>query len=368
MSASTNCPSPTTRGLRTVLIPLGWVLLAATAIALRNSLPDLVFNEAGRWRLLTIRLAIFVAMGLIVLGSIRIADHLFRRFAEEAFWKKMLAGTALIALSLALFTYTVYPHLIIALVGRPPTDHFYLWEFCTLVGALVYVCVLLQRASHLHAQRGMQLQREADQLASTLAQAELSLLETQIEPHFLFNTLAHIKYQYRVDDTAAEQMLSALIAYLERALPALRRADWTLGDEMDLIEVYLSILEPRFRPRLAYRISVAASFRRTRLPALTIVTLVENAVRHGLSPKPEGGVVTVSATREEAFITISVCDDGVGLRQHSGSGLGLASIKARLQTAFGGRAELVVAPAQPCGVLATVRIPWEGQDAPAMRH
>jgi hypothetical protein len=252
--------------------------------------------------------------------------------------------------------YTAVPPVFYALLGRDP-NLLGMWTLASALSAAAYICFLLHSASVTQHEQMLHLQREADSLGTVLARAELAMLEAQIEPHFLFNTLAHVKRQYRKDAAAADRMLLALIEYLERALPALRKADWTVGDEIDLIEVYLNILAQRFGERLQFMIVAREADRAVRLPALTVATLVENAVRHGLAPKIEGGSVFVNVMRTDDNLSIDVCDNGVGLRHSSGSGLGLATVRARLRSAFGDQATLRVEPWQPHGVRAAITIP-----------
>jgi LytS/YehU family sensor histidine kinase len=232
-----------------------------------------------------------------------------------------------------------------------------MWTMSSAFGAIAYLCFVLYRASEIQRGTSLRLHREAEALSTLLAKAELALLEAQIEPHFLFNTLAHVKRQYRIDANAADHMLAALIEYLDRALPALRRADWTLGDELDLIRVYQDILVQRFGTRLQFSITCSDTYHTFRIPALTIATLVENAVRHGVAPKTEGGSISIHTERVENALFIEVCDDGVGLQYSSGKGLGLATVRARLRSAFGDKSLLLIEQRQPNGVRAEIRIP-----------
>jgi hypothetical protein len=256
---------------------------------------------------------------------------------------------------------------VVALVIGPIAGHvlhiklalFNMWLLSITLGIAVYISLVLNRAAAAQREQALQVQLEADQLDTALSQAELSMIQAQIEPHFLFNTLAHIKRQYRLEPAAADHMITGLIEYLERAAPAVQRADWTIGDELDLIRVYLDILAHRFGKRLRYTITAPDNLCIQRLPALTITTLVENAVRHGIAPRPEGGTVAVTVESEANSIAIHVHDNGVGLRQMSGSGLGLATVKASLRSRFGERASLVVEPNEPHGVHAAIEIPRE---------
>jgi LytS/YehU family sensor histidine kinase len=266
-------------------------------------------------------------------------------------------GLAAILCSNGILVGLVFPPAFRLIMGRDARGLTGLWIMTSIVGAVAYSCHLIARAAAVQRERTLHVQLETDKLAIALNRAELAMLEAQIEPHFLFNTLAHIKRQYRLDAGTADQMLSALIDYLDRAVPALRHADWTVGDELDLIRVYLGLLQQRFGTRLHFCIEAPDAARRSRLPALTVTTLVENAIRHGLAPKPEGGSIAVSAAIDQAGLAIEVCDDGVGLRQSSGSGLGLATVRARLRSAFGSGAALLVEPRDEGGVRAAIRLP-----------
>ena len=249
------------------------------------------------------------------------------------------------------------------------------WIHVTTVALLVYGWHVMYRASAASDGELRRATLEMDELAATLANAEMALLEAQIEPHFLFNTLAHVKRDLRHSPKTADEMLDALIVYLERAAPALRREDWTIADELDLVAIYLSILQQRFGERLRFSIDSAEPWSSLKLPALAVATLVENAVKHGLGPQASGGTVRIHVgadidapadagapgkAGEQQAVRITVVDDGVGLRQTQGSGLGLATVRARLRSAFGARAVLTLEPRSLVeglsGVRASIRI------------
>ncbi len=283
---------------------------------------------------------------------------------------RLLAG----ALAIELGTWSLYG--LICLAAFPavtgariePHAFWQWWIHVTTVSLLVYGWHVLYRANSASDDELRRVSSEMAELDATLASAELALLEAQIEPHFLFNTLAHVKRDLKRSPRAADGMLGALILYLERAAPALRRQDWTIADELDLVAVYLGLLQQRFGDRLRFAIHAPESCRSFKLPALAVATLVENAVKHGLTPLPHGGTVRIEVVPDppsptlpgQAGVRISVIDDGVGLTPTQGTGLGLATVRARLRGAFGERAALTLEPRAAegrAGVRSSIRIP-----------
>jgi two-component sensor histidine kinase len=203
-------------------------------------------------------------------------------------------------------------------------------------------------------------QLEAERRATV---ARLKLLQGQIEPHFLFNTLANVASLMEHDTPRARLMLETFVDYLRSSLGSLRVAEHTLGDELALVEAYLRIIQIRMDTRLAYEIDVPDALRTLPLQALTLQPLVENAIQHGLEPKIEGGTVRVCARLECQRLVLSVSDDGLGLfnsraqPRSGGSGTALANIRERLSETHGSAAELTVAPGTGGGVLAMLTVP-----------
>ena len=196
-------------------------------------------------------------------------------------------------------------------------------------------------------------------------EARLKLLQGQIEPHFLFNTLANVASLMEHDTPRARLMLETFVDYLRASLGSLRVAGHTLGDELVLVDAYLRIIQIRMDTRLAYRIDVPDALRSLPLPALTLQPLVENAIQHGLEPKIEGGTVSVAAQLEGQRLVLRVTDDGLGLgaataHRHNGSGTAIANIRERLFEAHGGGAELMIAGGMHGGVCATLSLPSAG--------
>jgi signal transduction histidine kinase len=201
--------------------------------------------------------------------------------------------------------------------------------------------------------------QERAQLQRRLIDARLQVLRAQIEPHFLYNTLANVQYLIGIDPPAASAMVGALIGYLRQALPRMRDAHSTLGEELVLARAYLDILRIRMGSRLAVVIDSPPALADYLFPPMMLTSLVENAIKHGLEPKPGGGRIAIDARMDEYSLRVSVADDGVGLvgSAGGGSGIGLRNIRETLESLFGARAKLTVEPSAAGGVVATIEVP-----------
>ncbi len=197
-------------------------------------------------------------------------------------------------------------------------------------------------------------------------EAQLRLLQAQIEPHFLFNTLANVVSLIETDPVRARSMLESFVDYLRASLSGLGRledARHTLGNELALVTAYLRVIETRMEGRLRFDIDVAPELHAQRLPPLTVQPLVENAIVHGLEPSIDGGTVRVSARMEDDTLVVCVDDDGTGLRASTTRrgpgndvGVALGNIRARLRELYGSAATLTVEPTRR-GVRACLRVP-----------
>lgn len=199
----------------------------------------------------------------------------------------------------------------------------------------------------------------ADRIAmvAELSKARLRLLRAQIEPHFIFNSLAHVRRLYQIDAAMGHKMLSSLIRYFASALPSLRQETCSLVEEAALIDAYLDVHRLRMGSRLAYEVAFPASTLTLQVPTMLLLTLVENAIKHGLSPLPEGGFVRVSALVSGNVVELRVADSGRGMTVCSGHGTGLANIRARLSALYGTSASLSLLNNQPRGITAAIRLP-----------
>ena len=203
-------------------------------------------------------------------------------------------------------------------------------------------------------------QREVErgELERKALDSRLRLLQAQVEPHFLFNTLANVRELVESGSPQASKVLGSLIAYLRAAVPRLHDASTTLDQEVELVRAYLELMHMRMPDRLQFEIQVDDASRGLRCPPSTLLALVENAVRHGIDPSEEGGRIDVRVQVRNGRCRAEVRDTGVGLATPGdGPGTGLASLRERLQLTFGGDAHLRISSLAPHGVSAEVDFP-----------
>ena len=190
--------------------------------------------------------------------------------------------------------------------------------------------------------------------------ARLRLLQAQVEPHFLFNTLANVTGLIEVEPARARRLLESLVQYLRASLPRVRAEAGTLGDELDLVSAYLEVLRLRMGERLHFVLDVPPETRKLAFPPMLLQPLVENAIHHGLEPKVAGGTVRVCAQEEGGQLRLSVEDDGVGLGLGAGgTGLGLSSVRERLAALYGTVASLEIVENAVGGVTVRLGLPCQ---------
>jgi signal transduction histidine kinase len=200
------------------------------------------------------------------------------------------------------------------------------------------------------------------------AAMRLQVLQSQVEPHFLFNTLATIRRLHQTDLARGRETLSGFIRYLRATLPGLREPETTLGREIGLVRAYIDVLGVRMGERLRFDLDVAPELRDLAVPPFSVATLVENAVKHGLSRLPAGGTISIKAQVADAGLEVVVSDTGVGLTATSGSGTGLANLRTRLRSLYGNEGSLSLAVNTPSGLVATLRLPSRRLERARNRH
>jgi len=195
------------------------------------------------------------------------------------------------------------------------------------------------------------------------AENQLRLLQSQLEPHMLFNTLANLRVLIGLDPQRAQAMLDRLIAFLRATLNASRRDSQPLSDEFQQLDDYLALMAVRMGARLSVSFTLPPDLAALPVPPLLLQPLVENAIKHGLEPKVEGGRIAVDAQREGQRLTLTVRDSGIGLGTAStgGTAFGLEQVRTRLATLFGARATLTLQAAADAdgGTLATIQLPLD---------
>jgi signal transduction histidine kinase len=232
--------------------------------------------------------------------------------------------------------------------------HFVQWTLVGLTMAGILACWRLNADYTTTAARAVAAGSRARRMLVAL---ELDALQRQIEPHFLFNTLATIKRFGQTAPADGYALLERLFNYLSTTITASQKNESSLGAELDLVQAYLDVCAVRMGHRLTVISNIDPTLRACRFPPLMLGTLVENAIRHGLAPVADGGTIKLSAERKGAILQVCVCDNGIGLVGDGGSGIGLANLSARLKLLYDREASLRLEVIEPHGVSACLRIP-----------
>lgn len=204
---------------------------------------------------------------------------------------------------------------------------------------------------------------ERESMQRQLSEARMAAMQAQVEPHFLFNTLASVEHLIETDPPRASAMQRTLIQYLRAVIPQMRDANLTtsLGRELDMVTSYLDLLKMRMEERLTVDIQIPDSLRNAAFPPMMLQSMVENAIKHGLECKPEGGHLAVKAEIADDKLRVTVADNGVGFGvvPSKGTGLGLSNIRERLKLLHGEAGQLHIAANIPSGVIATIEVPYQ---------
>ena len=222
----------------------------------------------------------------------------------------------------------------------------------------IIVAAMILREKHARDQaRIAKAESERHQLEKNVLEAQLQLMQAQVEPHFLFNTLANVQHLVETDTKSAGDVLESLIQYLRAALPQMREGATNLGREVDMARAFLEIHRVRMGSRLDFAIEVPEDLKCRPFPPMMLISLVENAIKHGVDPCCECGQVTIRAQENEGTLRVSVADTGEGVKPKQGGGVGLTNIRERLKALYGSSARLVMEENAPRGVVASIEVP-----------
>ena len=271
--------------------------------------------------------------------------------------KRFAALAAAVAVSAAVGVMLRIAFVFLRSDGDPMEMFFYVWPRYTVIGGMLTVVGELYRrqVASIAALQRAEIDRAA--FEGEMAEARMEALQAQIEPHFLFNALANVRRLYQKDRAAGGSMLGNLMRYLEVALPRMRDSGSTLGRDAELVEAFLRVHQIRMGQRMAFSIDIPAQLLAHAVPPMMLLTLTENAIKHGLNPSPDGGLIRIVARSNDHRLTITVADTGVGFAPGSGAGTGLANIRARLAAQFGNTASLALENNDLGGVTATIALP-----------
>ncbi|WP_280151397.1 histidine kinase [Piscinibacter sp. XHJ-5] len=243
---------------------------------------------------------------------------------------------------------------------QPGRAFFSLFGMGVLFAPWIALAAMVRQREALAREQALGFQLERSELERQALDARMRLLQAQVQPHFLFNTLANIRALVNAGSPQAPAVLDSLIAYLRAAVPRLDESTSTLGQELELVRAYLALMHMRMPDRLQFTLHADEAAHGLRCPPMTLLTLVENAVRHGIDPGEEGGRIEVSVLVRGGRCIARVIDTGVGLqRTDEGPGTGLSTLRERMQLAFGGDASLSLSGLVPHGVCAELEFPAE---------
>jgi signal transduction histidine kinase len=234
----------------------------------------------------------------------------------------------------------------------------------TIVGLILALGALERQRDSEAKAMSLELALQRSRLERLAADARLAVLTAQVEPHFLFNTLANVQALVETGSPRAPAVLRSLIAYLKATMPRLDDGDAQLGREIGLVRSYLELMHLRMPDRLRYTVEVDPALKGFPCPPMLLLTLVENAVRHGVDPSETGGVIVVTTRRDGDVVRLVVRDDGVGMGESAAPGTGLVNLRERLAAFYGGAARLELTELDPHGLLAEILIDVAAADVP----
>jgi signal transduction histidine kinase len=345
---------------RSVLWTLAGWAVCAVVFAAQSHLAAAVRGQPLPWSGVLAAWSVWAATwALLTLPILRLAGRV--PFERHSFWRALAvhapASVGAVLLHMALYAACA------PLVGAPgfgagwsaaylsllaraflPT----LAVYWVLVGAVQFL--RLRQAVHERERRHLALEAQ-------LAEARLLALRSQLQPHFLFNTLNSIDVLIGDDPAAARHMLRLLCGLLRKVLDKDDSREVMLREELDVIASFLDIEKIRFAERLTYHVDAGPDVMGARVPSLILQPLVENAIRHGLAPRAQPGLIVLSARVEDGMLRLAVTDNGAGLGRHMKWGIGLSNTRARLQQMFGARHRFAIGDRPGGGTEVSLAIP-----------
>ena len=313
-----------------------WMLVTANVVSLAAGLMAATPVEIWAPQL--------AVLALLVLIGVACARCLWRNpWRKPLFWASLLVAGMIVGAALLLKQ------------SVPERPHFRSLAILVVIGGVALLMVLyflvIWRAQQIEARLSAMAEREqAIEMARRLAAA-------QIEPHFLFNTLASLQHWVDTADPRASTLLTALTGYLRTTLPMFKQPMQPLDDELLAVERYLQVMQARLGQRLKWALAVPDDLRSVPLPSGVLLTLVENAVQHGIEPALSGGTVRVTARREGSAVHLEVADDGAGPAPGWQEGVGLTNVRQRLELLGGRGAALALHAGPEGGCVALLTLP-----------
>lgn len=354
---SAAAPTAPVRGLARLF---GWrrvrlTLIASGSLGLLISLP----NETAT--------IIVLVRALIVGFCVMLAFGVFEQWPRKP-WRRLprsvlqLISIVIVVPFAAMFAYSVTIHDYEKFTEDEKRAMAIGYATLTFTGVLfapwIAVGAMLKQRDTFAREQALAFELERSQLERNALDARLRLLQAQVEPHFLFNTLANVQALVDAGSPHASRVLASLIAYLRAAVPRMHDPSTTLEQELHLVRAYLDVMQMRIPDRLQFSLRVDPAAKNLPCPPMTVLTLVENSVRHGIDPSEEGGRIDIDVLLRNDRCIIRVSDTGVGLQTSSdGLGTGLSTLRERLRLAYGGSAQLRLLAVEPHGVCAELDLP-----------
>lgn len=343
---------------RDFLVDLLYTIVIATFIAIFLTLTG-IFTTAVTLKTFVIMLIISQCYGISICVIIMLLLRAFKpqKGASKVF--TIFLGTACGILIGRLMAASILQQAL-------PT-FMWVWEKTILkeiglwLALIIVIYYFFYSKKHLKISKEIIQQERINRLSSEkeALEANLRLLQAQIEPHFLFNTLSNILSLLDTDLKKGRSMLIDLTRYLRTSLSKTRGDTTTLGQEMEMIEAYLNIFKVRMEDRLHFRIDMPNDIKDRSFPPMLVQPLVENAITHGIEPKVEGGEVTIRARVNGDRLRVEITDTGTGLHEDGAAGFGLSNVRERLQSLYSDRGRLILEENRPSGLKAIIEVPYE---------